>query len=414
LPGQAGRNDTATGAQIEQAVSQSLSTPKLQGKAFVRLCGAKLTIDAWRKYMPIKRPIPVPGRFGRTNFKFFSSADVKTELIFRAVPNSEIARTIYDVRQDLDGFYAVFGGYVGFLQAKQTNPKEVMEEARRRGIQLDDDDWDAIAGLCLDRLDQLKQGLRQTQDPQGLLQFIQPPISQYESYLDLQRKWYQDWLIWDEGREAPMPLRQAVELIISGNFMSEISQQAGMAMGQGIVEAAGQAPSALGQQLLQGQQPDPQAQQESEMQAQASRRSYRPLRSNRSRTGSCRLNLYSRTTRRRRMRHSGSTSRASRPMRWQCERRNWHLRRRWRSRRGRVNEKPSLSPHRYEAETFTKMGQIRIHVLTEGLPSFLVHRVARDEFIAEMVTELYGTRVDGSGFEWEAEELSEKDCPAAQ
>jgi hypothetical protein len=60
------------------------------------------------------------------------------------------------------------------------------------------------------------------------------------------------------------------------------------------------------------------------------------------------------------------------------------------------------------------MGQIRIHVLTEGLPSFLVHRVARDEFIAEMVTELYGTRVDGSGFEWEAEELSEKDCPAAQ
>jgi hypothetical protein len=53
------------------------------------------------------------------------------------------------------------------------------------------------------------------------------------------------------------------------------------------------------------------------------------------------------------------------------------------------------------------MGQIRIHVLTEGLPSFLVHRVARDEFIAEMVTELYGTRVDGSGFEWEAEELSE-------
>jgi hypothetical protein len=264
LPGQAGQNDTATGAQIEQAVSQSLSTPKLQGKAFVRLQGAKITINNWRKFMPIRRPIPVPGKFGRTNFKFFSAADIQTELIFRAVPNSEIAKTIYDVRRDLDGFYALFGGYMGYLQAKQVDPKAVMEEARRRGIQLEDEDWDNVAGLCLTRLDQMKQGLRQTQDPQGLLEFIQPPISQFESYLDLQRKWFQDWLIWDEGREAEQQLRMAVELIIQGNFAGATQQDAAMGLRQGVVQAATQAPAALGQQMLEQNQPQDNSQMQGE------------------------------------------------------------------------------------------------------------------------------------------------------
>jgi hypothetical protein len=57
----------------------------------------------------------------------------------------------------------------------------------------------------------------------------------------------------------------------------------------------------------------------------------------------------------------------------------------------------------------------RIHVLKDDIPSFLVHRVSRDEFISEMVTELFGTRADGSGWEWEAEEiiLREKDFAVA-
>jgi hypothetical protein len=50
----------------------------------------------------------------------------------------------------------------------------------------------------------------------------------------------------------------------------------------------------------------------------------------------------------------------------------------------------------------------RIHVLTTNLPTFLVSSVARDELISEMVTELYGTRSDGTGYEWEAEEVDEQ------
>jgi hypothetical protein len=56
----------------------------------------------------------------------------------------------------------------------------------------------------------------------------------------------------------------------------------------------------------------------------------------------------------------------------------------------------------------------RIHVLTADLPTFLVSTVVRDEFISEMVAELYGVRADGSGFEWEAEELTGKDFPIAK
>jgi hypothetical protein len=59
---------------------------------------------------------------------------------------------------------------------------------------------------------------------------------------------------------------------------------------------------------------------------------------------------------------------------------------------------------------------LRIHVLTADLPSFLVHRAVRDEFIDEKVAELYGTREDGSGFDWEAEDLrlTERDFPVAK
>jgi hypothetical protein len=50
----------------------------------------------------------------------------------------------------------------------------------------------------------------------------------------------------------------------------------------------------------------------------------------------------------------------------------------------------------------------RIHVLTTDPSFFLVSSIAGDEFISEMVTELFGTRSDGTGYEWEAEEVDEQ------
>lgn len=45
----------------------------------------------------------------------------------------------------------------------------------------------------------------------------------------------------------------------------------------------------------------------------------------------------------------------------------------------------------------------RVYVTTaQDVPSFLVHEVVRDEFIAELVTERYGTQENGQPHEWEA------------
>lgn len=261
LPGMAGRNDTATGASIAQATSQAISTPTLLSKAYTRKRGSEIVIDLFKRCMPMPRWFPMKGKFGREEFKQFSGIDVDADLRFEVVPNSEMTRTIYDVRKDLGEFHAQFGGIMGFLEAKKMYPREVADLAKKWNIDIEDEDYDAITGICAKRIDQMKQGLQQTQDPMRLIQFIQPPVSQKEPQLDIKAKWLQEYLDTDQGQEDPMPLRIAIEQLIEGNFMGAVGLEAAKAFGAGVVETAGQAPQALGQQLLesgqQGQQEQP-------------------------------------------------------------------------------------------------------------------------------------------------------------
>ncbi len=262
LPGMAGRNDTATGASIEQATSQAISTPTLQGKACVRKRGMEITIKLFKQCMPIPRWFPMKGKFGRQEFKELSGIDVDAELRFEVVKNSELTRTIYDIRKDLTDFYTQFGGIMGFLQAKKMFPREVSETANQWNVEIEDEDYTVIESICTKRIEQMKQGMSQTQNPEELLSFIQPPVSKMEPQGSIKSKWLQEYLDTDEGTDAPMPLRLAVELLIQQCFMVEVGQQAALAGGAGIVSAVGQAPEALGQKALegdpqQGQQPPP-------------------------------------------------------------------------------------------------------------------------------------------------------------
>jgi hypothetical protein len=286
LPGQAGRNDTATGAQIEAEVSRMMSTPTLQGKAASRVRDAEIIIGLFQVNMVLKQSFAMPGIRGRQQFKWLAAGDIKGKLRFETVPNSEIARHLYEKIRDLDGFYAVFGGYPGYLQARQMFPKEVMEEARRRNIKLEESDYDELTELCLNRLDQMREGVQRTQVPQDLLLLIQPPISQFESLLDVQTKWWQDYLNTQQGQGEPMIVRSAIELIIQGQFWAATQTEAAMGLRQGIAQAAQQAPEALGSQLLQGsdgsqQQADQQAvqddaqfQRDSQLKAQDGQEAY--------------------------------------------------------------------------------------------------------------------------------------------
>jgi hypothetical protein len=252
LPGMAGQNDTATGAQIEQEVSRMMSTPTLQGKAATRVKDAEIVIGLFREHMVLPQAFTVPGRIGRSQFKRLSAMDIKGALAFEAVPNSEVARHLYEKIRDLDGFYAVFGGFPGYLQARQTNPQEVLEEARRRSVKLEGSDYDEMVELCLNRLDQMREGVGRAHAPEELLLLIQPPISQFESLLEVQTKWWQDYLNTPQGQAEPMIVRSAIEQIIQGQFWNLVNQGAAVGFGQGVAQAAQQAPAALGEQLLQG------------------------------------------------------------------------------------------------------------------------------------------------------------------
>lgn len=271
LPGMAGRNDTATGAKIEQATSQALSTPTLESKAEARRRGAEITLELFRECMHLPLWFKVKGKFGKAEFKEFSGTDVKENLQCSVVENSEMPRDVYQIREDLSGFYAQYGGVLPFLQAKAQFPKDVAEHARKWNVEIDDEGWDAVASICMERIDQMKQGVRVTQDPSQLLSFIQPPVSEFEQFLDIKVKWLQEWLDYDEAREAPPVLRQGVEQLIVLCFQYAAGQDAALAGRQGLTQAIGQAPEAIGQQMLQQGQPqeDPTAQANQQAQIQS-------------------------------------------------------------------------------------------------------------------------------------------------
>lgn len=268
VPGTGGRNDTATAAKIEQATSQALSTPTLEGKAETRRRGSEITCWLFKECMPLKQWFPVKSKFGRAQFKQFSGMDLKANLQYSVVENSEMPRDVYQIREDLSGFYAQYGGLIPFLQAKAQFPKEVSEHAKKWNVEVDDEGWDAITSICMERIDQMKQGLGTAQDPILLLEMIQPPVSPFEQLLDIKCKWLQEWLDYDEAREAPPMLRQGVEQLIIRCFQYAAGQDAALAGRQGLTEAVQGAPAALGRQMLQGQQPDPGAQQAAQVEQQ--------------------------------------------------------------------------------------------------------------------------------------------------
>lgn len=268
VPGTGGRNDTATAARIEHATSQAMSTPTLEGKAETRRRGTEITLFLFKECMPLKRWFAVKSKFGKQEFKQFSGMDLTDNLQCSVVENSEMPRDVYQIRDNLTGFYAQYGGLIPFLQAKAQFPKEVAEHAKKWNVEVDDEGWDAITSICMERIDQMKRGLGMAQSPDQLLNFIQPPVSQFEQMLDIKTKRLQEWLDYDEAREGPPLLRQGVEQLIVQCFQYATGQDAALAGRMGIAQAVGQAPAAIGQQMLEGQGPDPQAEQQAQMQAQ--------------------------------------------------------------------------------------------------------------------------------------------------
>jgi hypothetical protein len=88
-------------------------------------------------------------------------------------------------------------------------------------------------------------------DPDVLFQQIDPPISEYEPLQDEKAIWWQEWLDDDEACEPNMrPMRAVAEHIIQVHFENFAQQDAIKAGAAGQAQAAGAAPMAVGQHVL--------------------------------------------------------------------------------------------------------------------------------------------------------------------
>lgn len=254
-PGMAANNPTATAAEIEQGNADAFNQPIFLIKGDARKRGAEITIRLFREHFPMKRYFELGGKHGRQQGIELSGADVKADLIFEVIRNSEMPKGPYTRQKNLMAFFNVVGGGEGYALMKQTDPKLADEIKQVFDVDLETDDFDAVAELCRRRLDQMQKAVQAgVVDPNVLIgEAIQPPISAKEKDLAEKGDWFAVWLSTDDGLQAPMPLRAAAELLVDGQIGGQVAQETEAAGQQGAIAAAQMAIPAMGQAALEQQ-----------------------------------------------------------------------------------------------------------------------------------------------------------------
>lgn len=283
-PGIAPANPTATAAEIDQGNADAFNEPIFLIKGDCRKRGAELTIELFRQHFPMKRYFDLGGKYGEQQGVELSAADIQADLSFELDRSSVLPKGPFTRRKNLMAFYGVLGGAEGVAMMEQSNPRLLNNTAQEFDVDIEINDFDAVAELCRRRLEQMKQAFKLgVTDPNLLItEAIIPPISSRELDLAAKGKWFASWLSTDEGLNSPMPLRAAAELLSEGLIGGQAQQDAETALQAGTVAAAGQAPMALGGAALEQQaqqpestEPDPtsliQMEQEREQQAHESK-----------------------------------------------------------------------------------------------------------------------------------------------
>lgn len=262
-PGITASNTTATAAEIDQSNADVLNQPIFQGKADVRKRNAEITLRLYPKFFPMKRFLHIAGKFGAQQGIELYGTDLEADLVCEVVTNSEMPKGPFTQRKNLMSLFQITQGGQGYSMLKASDPKLAANLVQTFDVDLAEDSFDDVADLCRKRLDMMKKASDAgVTDPTVLISAIQPPISQAEPHLKEKAQWFSEQLDVDELQEAPMPLRNAVELLAEGQIAGFVQQSAMLATAEGAIQAAGAAPEALGQQELDqaNQQPEPEAQ----------------------------------------------------------------------------------------------------------------------------------------------------------
>lgn len=230
LPGV--NNSTATGAQIGQALANSLHAPQLQMLAEVNQRTAKLTLKLFQKYCTDEQYLRLSGKNDAEQGVWLKGADIDTAVVIDVVPESWLPQSGLERRERLKEFITFFGNVDGLQAAIATSPKLVGNLIRSYDVNIDIGDWDAVLRLGRRRIEQLKKSLPVVQkmqesfDPQMLeamgpsvnimlanmlLNSLQPMPDIREEGHDTAAAYYRDWLTTDEGLKSPEILREAVK-----------------------------------------------------------------------------------------------------------------------------------------------------------------------------------------------------------
>lgn len=285
LPGAAGQNDTATGAQLEQSTADTVNMPIWAEKGDVLKRSTKILIKQYIKHFPNQRTISLTGKYGEQQSIELKGADLDTDLNYEVVKNSEIPTGPYQTRKNLNDMLLMTGGIEGYVMLVEQKPQMAAKIEQAFDVDLETDEFDDVAELCRKRLNQMKAAVESgIDDPLALVGAmvdpmsgqiipapnggaIQPPISPAEPNLKRKAQWFSDWLDVDEAQNASMVLRRAAELLAQGQIMYDTAQQSALAQSAGQVELAGQQPAMEAQQAMQPQeQPDQSAQLQAQQQ----------------------------------------------------------------------------------------------------------------------------------------------------
>jgi hypothetical protein len=291
LPGV--NNDTATGAQITSANSQSLFGPQLANKAEVDRRGAEIELNLFKENQFDEMYVSLSGRRGEQDGVWLSAANINVDLYAEVVEESYLPQTNLERRERWDAFLQRVGGLPGLKAAMQESPDQVEQLADIFDVDLAGEDYEANAEICRERIEQMKAALPMLQvmqqgmppvqmqpdpvsgqmaavpvDPmaeagQMLLGVISPPVEPEQLGHLASIRYLRTWRLTDEGKTAPPELWAGVKAMLYQHIdglMAE-AQMMGMVASAGTpMDQTGMQPGAESPKK-QETNPNPQAKQ---------------------------------------------------------------------------------------------------------------------------------------------------------
>ena len=262
LPGV--NNETATGAEIAQATSQSLFGPQLALKADVDRRGAEILLRLFKEYTFEETFVHLAGKRGEVKGQWFSQADLDGDLFAEVVPESYLPQTNLERRQRWRALLMDVGGLPGLKMAIDQMPSLIEQLSELYDVDLGSDDFSNVVEIAQLRVRQMEEALpmiaqmaaaipptQQQVDPmtgqvmevptdpmaemgQMLLQAINPPVEVEELGHQASISYLRDWLTTDAGISADPMLRAGVKGMIAAHLQglmmeTQISGALGMA-----------------------------------------------------------------------------------------------------------------------------------------------------------------------------------------